>query len=246
MNINCKPTRGLAMTLKDPDYAAVRDLDLFRGMSEDSFATLITGSFLQRFPARLQLLSEGEPADFLYVCMEGKVELFASANNRESSMMIVEPVATFILAAAVKDAVYLMSARTLEPSRLLMIPSLNVRRVFGEDPEFSKAMAQEFASRYRDLVKALKNQKLRTGVERLANYLLVHRHMEGSTAVVKLTIEKNVLASLLGMTAENLSRAFATLRPYGVEVEGPRIRLTKLKDLQNLAKPTALIDDRST
>ncbi len=234
------------MPLKDADHTSARELPLFRAMSDDSFAALMTGSFLQRFPARLHLFAEGDTADFLYVCVEGKVELFARANNRESTMMIVEPVATFILAAAIKDAVYLMSARTLEPSRLLMIPSLNVRQVFGDDPDFSRSMAQEFAARYRDLVKTLKNHKLRTGVERLANYLLMHHRMEGGTAVVNLTIEKNVLASLLGMTAENLSRAFATLRPYGVEVEGPRIRLTKLTDLRTLAKPTPLIDDHST
>ena len=103
-----------------------------------------------------------------------EVEPFASANRREITIAIVEPVATFILAAAVKDAVYLMSARTLEPCRLLMIPSANVRDAFDTDPSFARAMAIEFSTQYREIVKALKNQKLRTGVERLANYLLRH------------------------------------------------------------------------
>jgi len=52
-------------------------------------------------------------------------------------------------------------------------------------------------------------------------------------------------AALLGMTPENLSRAFATLAPYGVKVDGPVIALSKLPDLKVLAKPTALIDDQS-
>ena len=55
-----------------------------------------------------------------------------------------------------------------------------------------------------------------------------------------------MLAALLGMTPENLSRAFATLRPYGVRVDGPTIRLDKVDDLQVLAKPTPLIDDPKT
>ncbi len=234
------------MSLRNDDLSAVRALALFRDMSDETFAKLIKGAFLQRFPGKVELIFEGEPADFLYVIVEGKVELFATANRRETTIIIVKPVATFILAAAVKDAVYLMSARTLEPSRLFMIPSANVRQIIDTDPAFSRAMAQEFATRYRDLVRAIKNQKLRTGVERLANYLLVHRKEENGEAAVTLDIEKTVLASLLGMTPENLSRAFATLRPYGVEVDGPRIRLTKLKDLEVLAKPTPLIDDDAT
>jgi CRP/FNR family transcriptional activator FtrB len=48
---------------------------------------------------------------------------------------------------------------------------------------------------------------------------------------------------MLGMTPENLSRAFGTLRPYGVDVGGSEIHLTKLNELENLAKVNPLIDD---
>jgi CRP/FNR family transcriptional regulator, transcriptional activator FtrB len=234
------------MALRENDHQIVRTLGLFAGMSDDSFARLLRGSFLQRFPAKVQLVSEGEPADFLHVAVEGRVELFASANNRDSTMTIVEPAATFILAAAVIDAPYLMSARTLEPCRVLMIPSTNVRGAFDEDPSFACAMALELSTRYREIVKALKNQKLRTGVERLANYLLRQHQEQGSAGVLELRMEKSTLASLLGMTPENLSRAFTTLRAFGVEAGGSRIQLTKLGDLTVLAKPAALIDDAAT
>ncbi len=54
-----------------------------------------------------------------------------------------------------------------------MIPSANVRDAFDTDPSFARAMAIEFSTQYREIVKALKNQKLRTGVEHLANYLMM-------------------------------------------------------------------------
>ncbi len=124
-----------------------------------------------------------------------------------------------------------------------MIPSTNVRDAFDADASFARAMAHELSTRYREIVKALKNQKLRTGVERLANYLLRQYGERASGGVFELQMEKSTLASLLGMTPENLSRAFATLRGYGVEVEGSQVQLTKLKDLTTLAKPAPLIDD---
>ena len=82
-------------------------------------------------------------------------------------------------------------------------------------------------------------------MERLANYLLRQDRVQGGSGHVTLPLDKRTVASLLGMTPENLSRAFATLRPYGVKVEGGQVELTKPDDLRTLAKPTPLIDDFS-
>lgn len=229
--------------MRPEDIPRIRALPLFRDMDEGAFAEMLQAAYLQRFPPQVQLVAEGDPADFLYIVVDGAVEMFANANNRETTIMIVEPVATFILAAVLKDAVYLMSARTLKPSRVLMIPSEDLRAAMNKDAAFAGAMVRELATRYRGVIKQLKNQKLRTGVERLANYLLHLRQVQGGAAQVELPVDKRTVAALLGMTPENLSRAFATLRPYGVAVEGSSVSLTKLADLEGLAKPIGLIDD---
>jgi hypothetical protein len=54
------------------------------------------------------------------------------------------------------------------------------------------------------------------------------------------------LASLLGMTPKNLSRAFKGLRAYGVSVSGNRIAIGNRADLERFAKPSLLIDDHTT
>ncbi len=59
-------------------------------------------------------------------------------------------------------------------------------------------------------------------------------------------MEKKRLASFLGMTPENLSRAFKGLEPYGVKVAGTQIMITDLKELTRYAKPNPLIDDYSS
>jgi CRP/FNR family transcriptional regulator, transcriptional activator FtrB len=95
-------------------------------------------------------------------------------------------------------------------------------------------------------VKSLKSHKLRNAVERLANFLLQQHVQQGDSGTVDLQVDKRTLAALLGMTPENLSRAFATLRPYGVEVNGREIRLNSIAELRGLAKPNPLIDDPAT
>lgn len=230
--------------MRPSDLPQVRALRLFETMSESNFEKLMQAAYLQTFPAQLTLINEGDPADFLYVVVEGKVELFANANGREATMAVVRPYGTFILAAVLKDAVYLMSARTNERSKVLLVPSEGVRQAFEEDDAFARAIVAELASCYRGVVRDQKDIKLRTSVERLANRLIRYNREQGESGEIDLPYDKRTLASLLGMTPENLSRAFSTLKPYGVEVDGARVRLTDLKSLTVLAKPNQLIDEK--
>lgn len=232
--------------MRDEDLPAIRAIPLFAQMEEQNFQPLMRAAYFQQFPEAVQLIREGDRADFLHVVFDGAVELFAASNGRESLIDVVRPHQTFILAAVVRDAVHLMSARTVTLSKVLMIPSQNIRDVFEADAAFARSVVVELGARYRDMVKALKNQKLRTSVERLANYLLQQLKAQGDADKLVLPMEKRALASLLGMTPENLSRAFGTLGPYGVQVEGATVRVTKLKDLRTLAKPSLLIDDPDT
>ncbi len=232
--------------LSESDYPDIRELHLFSDMANEQFLTLMRGAYVQNFPPRIELITEGDPSDFLHIITSGSVDLFSTWNGRETSMATVWPFSTFILAATIKDAPYLMSARTLEKSRIALIPSQDVRAVFDADQSFARAIVSELAQCYRSVTKAHKNLKLRSSLERLANYLLQQRVHSGDDAEFDLRFEKRRLASMLGMTPENLSRAFKALRPYGVTIEGNRVRIADLEDLVRFAKPDPLIDDPST
>lgn len=231
--------------MTESHYPDVRALDLFSGMEEDNFRALMRGSYVQNFPPQIELIAEGDPSDFLHVILSGSVELFSSWNNRETSMATVRPVSTFILAATIRDAPYLMSARTLEKSRIALIPSQDVRTIFDADAIFARAIVTELAQCYRSVVKAQKDLKLRTSLERLANYLLRHQVNSGGHRTFELPFEKRRLAALLGMTPENLSRAFKSLQAYGVSVDGNTIEVRDRSELVAFAKPNQLIDDHS-
>jgi len=229
--------------MRDEDIATIRRLSLFEGLAQDSFEAILQATYLQRFPAQVSLIREGDPSDFAYVVVEGCVAMTASHAGRETTITLVRPVSAFILAAVLTDSPYLMSARTTEPSRILMIPAADIREVFYRDAAFARAIVAETSWAYRTLVKTLKEQKLRTGTERLAAYLLRLRTESGGGEEVRLPVDKRTVAALLGMTPENLSRAFSALAAHGVEVSGRSIRIVDREALEGLAKPTPLIDD---
>lgn len=227
--------------MRPDDIPELRGLELFRDMAAENFEALARAAYVQTFPPQVQLITEGDPADFLHVLLSGQVELVATWSDHETVMATLRPVSTFILAATVRDRPYLMSARTLEKARIALIPSEDVRAIFERDGAFARAVVVELAACYRTAIKTTKDLKLRSAIERLANYLLRQRNRLGPS--FDLPIEKRRLASYLGMTPENLSRAFGTLTQYGVRVEGPAVFIADAADLTRLARPTPLIDD---
>lgn len=206
---------------------------------------LLQGAFVQRFPAHSQLTREGEKADFLYAVLSGAIELTASYLDRETTIAVIGPPHTFIVAAVVLDRLYLQSARVLEPSRIMMLPAGPVRKAMRIDAGFATAIAEEMANAYRNVAQELKNQKLRTSLERLANWL-VHRDKEtGGGHRFVIPFEKRILAARLGMAPEALSRAFATLTKYDVRIDGASVVVKDWASLEKLAHPDPLIDDET-
>jgi CRP/FNR family transcriptional activator FtrB len=228
--------------MRRSDIAIIRDLPLFSDMSPAHFETLVSAALLQNFSEQVTLIYEGELPDFLHIVVDGSVELFATWEGRETTLDIIRPVTTFILAAVIRDEVYLKSARTLTAAKILLLPAEAVREVFGRDAAFARSIVNELAERYRRSVRVLKDQKLRTGVERLANWILEEDRLQGGHGRIKLTHDKRTLSSRLGMTPENLSRTLASLNETGVSGTGREIVITDREALAKLAKPNALID----
>ena len=130
----------------------------------------------------------------------------------------------------------------LEGIELPSIYYAHERDVFERDHAFARAIVNELAERYRSVVRALKNEKLRTSAERLANWILCADAQQGHQRNVELAFEKRTLASSLGMTPENLSRNLALLAKYGVRSSGRDIIIEDSTALERFAKPNSLID----
>ena len=89
------------------------------------------------------------------------------------------------------------------------------------------------------------NQKLRTGIERLANWVLATWIASGRNETFKRPVKKLVLASLLGLTPESLSRCSAQLMSHGASLEGSEIKVFDVDLLARLAGPNMLLDEHA-
>ncbi len=229
--------------MRSTDLEEIRGLPLFRDVAQDNFEKLMRGAYVQNFPPQVELITEGDQCDFLHDLIDGSVEQYARWGDRETTLSVLHPVSSFILAAAIKDAPQLMSARTLEKSRLILLPAIDVRETFEIDHAFARTVVTELANCYRAAVKNTKNLKLRTSIERLANHIIRLQNYKDGAVAFNLDIEKRRLASYLGMTPENLSRSIKVLRDHGVVIDGQDVTIHDIDSLMALAKPTDLIDN---
>jgi CRP/FNR family transcriptional regulator, transcriptional activator FtrB len=229
--------------LRAHELSQIKSLPLFSEMAAQNLESLLDAALLQQFPGGVNLIHEGESADFLHVMVDGLVEIFTEQDAVEWGISLITPVSTFILAAVVSDQSYLNSARTLQESRILLIPAQRVRTVFDQDVAFARVVARELAFAYRGAVKKLKGTLARSSVERLANWILAEAQKDSSRANLVLPFDRGTLASHIGTTRENLSRNLAQLTDHGVRIRGREIVIDRRDLLEALARPQRLIDD---
>ena len=221
----------------------VKSIHLFKYMADPHLAALLSAASLRRFPAQVILIEELQQPESLHVVLEGTVELFCCHDGKETIIDVIRPISAFVLAAVMGDLPYLASARTLEVSRILIIPAEVVRGLFGQDSAFARAIVRELARGFRAVIKQVKNQRLRTSVERLANWIVRQNLLHGGIGRFTLPHDKRTLALRLGMTPESLSRNLAALNRHGVVARGRTVVIKDVVALTAFAKPSPSIDD---
>ena len=227
------------------DWDLVRATPLFAAISEANFRALRDAAMVNRFPKNTMLGKEGDRPRVLHILVEGAVELFAGHNGQSATIEVEEPVAAIHLPSIISNAIAIKSVRTVSSARTLSIPADVLREAFRRDAGFSRAVAEELADSYRDIMRLLMNEKLRTSVERLAAWIVQSCTARGNKGRVELKFNKRILASRLGMAPENLSRNLVHLAKYGVRNMGARFIINDPAALRSLGKPNGLIDDVS-
>jgi CRP/FNR family transcriptional regulator, transcriptional activator FtrB len=193
------------------------------------------------------LARQGDMPEFLHILLEGQVTLTSTAADGTTALIeVLHPMDHFVLASVLSRLPYLMTARTVGSARLLAIDAQGLLRIVEREAAVANALLCSVSREFRTMVRQVRDLKLRTAAQRLGCYLLA-RVKDGAAdkADFRLPFDKGLLAARLGCRQENLSRAFATLRTYGVETHGSRVILHDIPRLKALAVPDELSDPKA-
>jgi CRP/FNR family transcriptional activator FtrB len=224
------------------DPITVRSFRIFRKLAASSVQELLQGAEIKRLARNTAFLREGETPKYFYLLADGIVELFASHDGDETTIDLVKRGNPVVVGDVIHNLPCVYSARTLVPSQVLIIPAETLRHICDHDASLAAALLFEIAEHHRFLIRQLKDIKLRSSAERLANWILRAVPTHGDNRSVALMCEKRTIASHLGMSPENFSRNMALLTRHGVRNAGRDIIVENVGALTRFANPSALMD----
>lgn len=206
------------------DLVKLEQMPLFSELPPHLIDLVLSDSMVLSYRPGEELFHQGERAAHLHVLLGGEVGLYCvGSDGNETVMEIMKSGEVFIAAAVLTDLPYLMGAKALLPSRVLMLPADRLRRDLRSVPDLAMAMLSSLSIHFRKLVREAKALKLNSPTQRLAIYLLSLTTRREGPAVLWLSHNKSVIAARIGIRQETLSRSLATLRDYGVKTQGPRV-----------------------
>jgi CRP/FNR family transcriptional regulator, transcriptional activator FtrB len=218
---------------------ALRDTPLLRDLSDSVMARLATISKIVEAPEDTEICRQGAPADELLIVLDGQLAGFSKAANGTTAVVeVIRAGETLGLATLLARLPRLMGVRAVTPSRLLSIDANGLLALVEQEPALVTALLRAEANEFHALVRQVCDLKLRTTAQRLGCYLLALSTEENAnTTAMRLPFDKRLLAARLGCRQENLSRAFAALRGFGVETHGARVILHDIASLRAFSEP---------
>jgi CRP/FNR family transcriptional regulator len=196
---------------------SLRKFPLFSGLSPEDAEAFQRQCVPVSYRAGVRIFDEGEPARGFYLVLSGQVKIFKlSPRGQEHILAVIGPGGTFAEAAAFLGRGYPASTECLEDSELVFVEREPIRQLLVKDPDMALRMMAGMALKLRSLVAMVEDLTLRDARGRLARYLLGLAPAQELQPQVKLPTQQTVLARLLGLTQETLSRTLKGLKEEGL------------------------------
>jgi CRP/FNR family transcriptional regulator, transcriptional activator FtrB len=218
---------------------ALRATPLLRDLADPVLNRLAKISKIVNAPEDTEICRQGEAADALFIVLDGQLAGFsATANGTTAVVEVIRSGETLGLATLLARLPRLIGVRTVTPSKLISIDAPGLLALVEQEPSLVTALLRAEANEFRALVRQVCDLKLRTTAQRLGCYLLsLTTEKQANATALRLPFDKRLLAARLGCRQENLSRAFAALRGFGVETHGARVILHDIASLKAYAEP---------
>jgi CRP/FNR family transcriptional activator FtrB len=146
-------------------------------------------------------------------------------NRVETLIELSRPVDLIIPAAVLAGQPYLMRARVYDKAHLLLVPAEAFRDAVASDRALCRAVPGCLTAQFRRQVRLQKNLKLRSTEECVGGYIVSLLGLSGTDIIVRLPVEKHLIASQLGMTREKFSRALSGMARFGMLVRGETVQI---------------------
>ncbi|WP_265948828.1 helix-turn-helix domain-containing protein [Dechloromonas sp. A34] len=192
--------------------------DLFNEVAPRDLAQLVAATGARRLQKGEILFEKGARPAGIFLVASGHILLAVSSPQGGKKVLGIFGGGQSIgEAEVVMDSPYPYFAESVDDSEVLEVGQGALLALLDKDKKFARRLMNCLGARQHDLVYSVESYTLRTGAERVIGYLLQHAKIQASgRLIVELPATKQLIASLLHITPETLSRIFRDLSEAGL------------------------------
>lgn len=189
----------------------------------------------RRNMARGELLGlQGEPAGTLKIVASGWVKLYrVSEDGHEAVVNTLGKGESFDEIPALLGGVSANSAEAVTNVELLLLNLNDICSCTNARAEISAAVLSAAQAHMENMTAQIEALKVKTATQRLGEFFLKLSDEAGESRNIALPFGKVVLAGMLGMKPESLSRAFGRLKDAGVRSAMREIKIDDIALLRD-------------
>ncbi|MEZ5652472.1 MAG: Crp/Fnr family transcriptional regulator [Burkholderiaceae bacterium] len=196
-------------------------------LSADVLTRLCARGRVHTFARNTVVVSEGEPAETLYVVLAGELSVYVSDENGKEIELNRLGKNEFFGELMLANAVRTASVRTIEASRLCLVHRSDFEAFVMASPEIAVQLIHALIERVTALTSSVRNLALMDVYGRVARLLLDASIVEDEKSVVP-DVSQREIADRVGASAAMVNRILKDLTTGGyIRVSRKRIELLK-------------------
>lgn len=206
---------------KDQKLTLLQQVPMFQGLSNGSYTEILQASIERAYEKENFLFYQDEPAELIFVVIQGRIKLFQLTPDGQQVIMRVGTPGMMLAAISLAEgAVYPVSAQAAEESRLISWKRDVLLKAIEQYPPLAlnalkvlSGHVREFQDRYRELATERVERRLARTVIRLAGQA-GKKTDEG--VLLDLPITRQDLAEMCGTTLFTVSRILSQWEDHGL------------------------------
>lgn len=190
---------------------------LLKSASSELKKTLLSRGNLRTYHRDEELFAAGEPVDYLPIIIKGKAKMvqFPEA-GKEVIIAIFGDGEMFAVPPVIDGRVYPASAYSMVRSEILLIHRTEVFNILRDSHEFTVAILMWLSEMLRQKVGQIQTLAGGSADQRIAGVLIRLFEAETGPTPIKITLRREDIARMAGLTTETAIRTIRNLAEQGV------------------------------
>jgi len=210
----------------------LKEINFFKNLPEDILKEIAEISIPLFIKKGQTIFTKNTKATGFYILKRGLLKLYTvePLSGKEQIVKIVKPVTLFGEAASLNEGYFPVNVAALEDSEILYIERKKLLFLAEKYPQICFNISAVLAERLYHMVNLVETLIIGGAIPRVAKYLLQH-HENGVVKDFKTTL----VANILGLTPEAVSKALGNLKERGIiKKEKRRIEILDIDALKDL------------